>query len=72
MPVAVQRSRDRAGDMGPMAVGAGVVDGLVVVAEVPAVDVVDVPVAVVVDAVVRHARRPPRGSSRRARRGPDG
>ena len=49
----VQRRRDRPGDVRAVTVVAGIVDRRVVVAEVPAVDVVDVAVAVVVDAVAR-------------------
>ena len=72
-PDAVQRRRDRAGDVGAVEVLVEVVDRVVVVAEVPAVDVVDVAVAVVVDAVGLASRRPiRRGSSRRGRRGPGG
>ena len=48
---AVQRCCDRARDVGPMSVLTVVVDAVVVVAEVPAVDVVDVAVAVIVDPV---------------------
>ena len=47
----VQRRRDRPGDVRAVTVVAGIVDRRVVMAEVPAVDVVDVAVAVVVDAV---------------------
>ena len=50
-PGAVQGRGDRAGDMGPVEVVAEVVDRVVLVAEVPAVDVVDLPVRVVVEAV---------------------
>ena len=49
---AVERRRDGPRDMGPVEVLAGIGDGVVVVAEVPAVDVVDVAVAVVVLAIV--------------------
>ena len=47
----VELRRDRPGDVRPVEVVVGVVDGLVVVAEVPAVDVVDVAVRIVVDVV---------------------
>ena len=48
---AVQRRRDGPGDVGAVAVEAGVMERRVVVAEIPAVDVVDEVVVVVVDAV---------------------
>ena len=48
---AVERRGDRPGHVRPVEVVAEIVDGVVVVAEVPAMDVVDVAVGVVVDAV---------------------
>ena len=72
-PDPVERRGDRPGDVRAMPVLVEVVDGVVVVAEVPAVDVVDVAVAVVVDAVgllavaaLARVRPRPRGEVRMA------